>query len=52
MNDMERRLAQRQDELDWLYMELYNDRARLDELKAKMAGAYRDREQSLVPLSL
>jgi len=47
MNDMERRLAQRQDELDWLYMELYNDRARLDELKAKMAQAYRDRGQGL-----
>ncbi len=47
MNDMERRLARRQDELDWLYMELYNDRARLDGLKAEMARAYRDRSRSL-----
>ena len=47
MNDMERRLAQRQDELDWLFMELYNDRVRLDELKTKMARSYQDRSQSL-----
>jgi len=47
MNDMERRLARRQDELDWLYMELYNDRARLDELKTEMARAYRERDGSL-----
>lgn len=47
MNDMERRLAQRQDELDWLYMELYDDRGRLDELKASMAQAYKAREQGL-----
>ena len=47
MNDMERRLARRQDELDWLYMELYHDRSRLDGLKAAMARAYRDRSQGL-----
>ena len=33
MNELERRLAARQDELDWLYMELYGDRARLEELE-------------------
>ena len=43
MNDLERRLAQRQDELDWLYMELYGDRTRLDALKEQMAAAYRER---------
>ena len=47
MNDMERRLAQRQDELDWLYMELYNDRARLNDLKALMASAYEGRGEGL-----
>ena len=47
MNDMERRLARRQDELDWLYMELYNDRSRLDVLKDIMARSYHDRGQSL-----
>ena len=47
MNDMERRLAQRQDELDWLYMELYGDRARLDGLKKMMASAYQARGQGL-----
>ena len=47
MNDMERRLAQRQDELDWLYMELYGDRARLDGLKGLMAASYKERGQGL-----
>lgn len=47
MNDMERRLAPRRDELDWLYMELYNNRDRLSELKDRMAAAYRDRSQAL-----
>ena len=47
MNDMERRLTRRQDELDWLYMELYDDRARLDKLKNMMAAAYKEREQGL-----
>ena len=36
MNDMERRLAARQNELDWLYMELYNDRDRLKELRRRL----------------
>ena len=47
MNDMDRRLVQRQDELDWLYMELYHDRSRLDELKVVMARSYQERDQSL-----
>lgn len=47
MNDMERRLTRRRDELDWLYMELYDDRARLDKLKDMMAAAYKEREQGL-----
>ena len=47
MNDMERRLAARQNELDWLYMELYNDRDRLKELKERMAGVYHARSQDL-----
>lgn len=47
MNDMERRLAARQNELDWLYMELYNDRDRLEELKKRMAGFYHARSQAL-----
>ena len=47
MNDMERRLAARQNELDWLYMELYNDRDRLEELKERMAGFYHARSQAL-----
>ena len=47
MNELERRLAARQDELDWLYMELYGDRARLDELKAMMSQVWRARSQAL-----
>ena len=47
MNAFERRLAQRQDELDWLYMELYHDRDRLDGLKAMMARAYGGRGEGL-----
>ena len=47
MNEMERRLAAREDELDWLYMELYGDRGQLEELKGRMARAYRERDESL-----
>ncbi len=47
MNELERRLAARQDELDWLYMELYGDRARLDELKVMMSQVWRARSQAL-----
>ena len=42
MSDMryQSRLAQRQDELDWLFMELYDDRAALNLLKTCMQAAY------------
>ena len=47
MNEFERRLAARQDELDWLYMELYDDRTRLEDLEAMMARSYDRRGQAL-----
>ena len=47
MNEFERRLSARQDELDWLYMELYGDRGRLNELKAMMTRAFQRRSQEL-----
>lgn len=47
MDEFDRRLARRRDELEWLYMELYNDRARLEELKAAMADAYGQRSGEL-----
>ena len=40
MTDFEYRLADRRDELEWLYMELYDDRARLHELEQAMLGAW------------
>ena len=43
MNEFERRLAARQDELDWLY----DDRPRLEELKAMMARTRTRRSQAL-----
>lgn len=42
-----RRLQERQDELAWLYMELYDRRDMLEELLGRMGEAYRRREQSL-----
>jgi amylosucrase len=47
MTGFDRRLAQRKDELEWLYMELYDDRARLGELEAMMQDLYRQRSMSL-----
>ena len=47
MTAFERRLAQRQEELDWLYMELYDNREGLDALKEMMAGLYAQRSLSL-----
>lgn len=47
MNEFERRLAQRKDELEWLYMELYNNRERLGELEEVMADLYEQRSSSL-----
>ena len=40
MTAFDRRLAERQDELDWLYMELYDDREELGRLKERMADCY------------
>lgn len=36
MTVFERRLQERRDELEWLYMELYDDRAKLNELERRM----------------
>ena len=47
MNAFERRLGECRDELEWLYMELYDDRAKLDELEKAMADAYAARSLSL-----
>ncbi|MCI8476942.1 MAG: amylosucrase [Oscillospiraceae bacterium] len=47
MTAFDRRLAARRDELEWLYMELYDDRARLNELEDMMQGAYDTRSMSL-----
>lgn len=50
MNAFERRLALRWDELQWLYMELYDDRERLEELRRGMAEASGRRSGSLKAL--
>ncbi len=47
MTAFERRLAQRQEELDWLYMELYDNREGLAALKEMMAGLYAQRSLGL-----
>ena len=47
MNAFERRLSERRDELEWLYMELYNNRERLEALEARMREAYHQRGQGL-----
>ena len=47
MNAFERRLRDRQDELDWLYMELYNRRESLAALKEMMADCYSQRGMGL-----
>ena len=47
MTPLERRLESRRDELEWLYMELYDDRTRLGELLEKMKDASAQRSQSL-----
>jgi amylosucrase len=47
MTAFERRLHARQDELEWLYMELYNDRSRLRELEGRMECAYEQRSGEL-----
>ena len=40
MNSYVRRLSERQDEREWVYMEVDGDRARLGELEAGMAEAW------------
>ena len=47
MTDFEYRLADRRDELEWLYMELYDDRNRLNELEQAMWDAYSARSMGL-----
>ena len=47
MNAFDRRLSIRRDELEWLYMELYGDRAKLHELEQAMTEAYAARSLSL-----
>ena len=47
MTDFEYRLADRRDELEWLYMELYDDRVRLNELEQAMLDAWSARDMSL-----
>lgn len=46
----ERRLQPRRDELEWLYMELYDDRARLSELEELMRRASAERSRALKQL--
>lgn len=50
MNVYESRLARHEAELDWLFMELYNDRAGLNALKAAMAGLWQARSEELKAL--
>jgi amylosucrase len=47
MTAYERRFLARQDELEWLYMELYDDRPRLHELEGRMERAYTARSMEL-----
>ena len=47
MTAFERRMKIRRDELEWLYMELYHDRDKLNELEQAMADAYAARSLGL-----
>ena len=47
MTSYERRLATNQGELEWLYMELYHDRSKRDELERTLAAAYDRRKVTL-----
>ena len=47
MTAFDYRLADRRDELEWLYMELYDDRARLHELEQAMLDAWSARSMGL-----
>jgi len=52
MIGFERRLRERKDELEWLYMELYHDRDRLQELERSMSQLYAGRPQALKRLDI
>lgn len=47
VTSFERRFAARRAELEWLYMELYDDRARLEELEDGMRAFWRARSDAL-----
>lgn len=47
ITSFERRFAARRAELEWLYMELYDDRARLEELEDGMRAFWRARSDAL-----
>ena len=47
MTGFERRLRERKDELEWLYMELYRDRNKLRELEQSMSRLYAQRPLAL-----
>ncbi len=47
MTAYDRRLANKKDELEWLYMELYDDRDKLHELEQTMTEAYAARTPAL-----
>lgn len=47
MTGFERRLLERKDELEWLYMELYQDRDKLRELEQSMSRRYAQRPVAL-----
>ena len=50
MEEWENRLNRHRDELEWLFMELYNDRAALNTLEAEMAAAFAARSAELKAL--
>ena len=47
MTGFERRLQERKDELEWLYMELYQNRNKLRELEQSMSLLYARRPLTL-----
>ena len=47
MTAFDRRWAARKDELEWLYMELYDDRSMLDALEGALRAAYAARGMGL-----
>ena len=47
VNEFERRFARHRDELEWLFMELYDDRDALHRFEAMMREAWMCREEEL-----